>query len=360
MGGDRRPQNNALSAAVDVGAPPSVVVASVDAKPEIAQILAARGVRTTVEPPASLPAVAAAYGSLDAVVLDDVPANLLGKRQIAALATAVRAGGLGLLTLGGKHAYSLGGYARSPLNQVLPVASLVPGDLQRRNLAIELVLDRSGSMSDSSGGVRKITMAQSAARQTAQFVASHRDELGVVAFDIVPHQLISLQRVSPGASAKRVLSRIAGLKADGGTDIYLGLQAGLHQILASKSPNRHMILLTDGISQPHDYTGLLKQFAQHKISVATVALGTRRRRRPPARDRSGDRRQLLHDQQPARPAEDLRQGDASEREARAGRRAPAGAAAGQQPGRALARRTVAAPDLGQRRHAPARRARRSI
>ena len=191
-----------------------------------------------------------------------------------ALTAAVRDGGLGLLTLGGRHAYSLGGYAHSPLNQLLPVASLVPGDLQRRNLAIELVLDRSGSMSDSAGGVRKITMAQSAARQTAQFVGTHRDELGIVDFDIVPHVLITMRRVSPGASQKRVLARINGLQADGGTDIYLGLQAGLKQLLASKSPNRHVILLSDGISQPHNYSSLLREFAQHKISVATVALGS--------------------------------------------------------------------------------------
>ena len=82
-------------------------------------------------------------------------------------------GGLGLLTLGGRHAYSLGGYAHSALDRVLPVASLSPGDLQRRHLAVELVLDRSGSMADTAGGegIPKMTMAKSAARQTADFVA---------------------------------------------------------------------------------------------------------------------------------------------------------------------------------------------
>ena len=271
---DQRPQNNTLSASVDVGPPPKVVVASATADPPIAQILAARGVQATVAAPSALPSAAAGYATADAVVLDDIPANQLTAAQIRALTAAVRDGGLGLLTLGGRHAYSLGGYAHSPLNQLLPVASLVPGDLQRRNLAIELVLDRSGSMSDSAGGVRKITMAQSAARQTAQFVGTHRDELGIVDFDIVPHVLITMRRVSPGASQKRVLARINGLQADGGTDIYLGLQAGLKQLLASKSPNRHVILLSDGISQPHNYSSLLREFAQHKISVATVALGS--------------------------------------------------------------------------------------
>ena len=88
--------------------------------------------------------------------------------QLSALSAAVRDGGLGLLTLGGRHAYSLGGYAHSALDRVLPVASLSPGDLQRRHLAVELVLDRSGSMADTAGGegIPKMTMALGAARQT--------------------------------------------------------------------------------------------------------------------------------------------------------------------------------------------------
>jgi hypothetical protein len=274
MPGDRLRRNDALSVSVEVGAPPRVVVASSSATPAIARILAGRGVPTTVEPASALPASAAAYAGIDAVVLDDLPANRLGAAQISALTGAVRDGGLGLLTLGGPHAYSLGGYARSPLDRLLPLASLVPGDLQRRNLALELVLDRSGSMSDTSRGVPKIAMAQSAAKQAAGFAHAHQDEFGIVAFDIRPHVLFDLQRIGSGSIADRVDAQIGGLHADGGTDIFLGLRAGYRQILASRSANRHIILLTDGISQPHTYTTLLAQLKRHDITVATVALGT--------------------------------------------------------------------------------------
>ena len=271
---DRRPQNDARSASVEVGPALRVLVASTSTQPVISGILGGRGSRVTVVAPAALPSSAAGYASVEAVVLDDVPAKSLSSAQIAALTTAVRDGGEGLVVLGGRHAYSLGGYARSPLNALLPVASLLPGDLQRRNLAIELVLDRSGSMADLSGGVRKITMAQSAARQVATFIAKHQDELGIVDFDIVPHVLVTMRRVLPGSSAKRVLDRIERLKADGGTDIYLGLKAGLPQLLASKARRRHVILMTDGISQPHNYGQLLKELTKHHIAVGTVALGT--------------------------------------------------------------------------------------
>jgi Ca-activated chloride channel family protein len=274
MPGDRRPQNDTLSLSVEVGAAPRVVVVSSRAIPEIAGILRARDVPTTVEPASALPQTAAGYAGIDAVVLDDLPANRLATDQLSALTDAIRLGGLGLLTLGGRHAYSLGGYARSPLDRVLPLASLIPGDLQRRNLALELVLDRSGSMSDTSRGVPKIVMAQSAAKQAADFAHTHDDEFGVVAFDISPHVLLDLRRIGSSSLVAQVDARIGGLHADGGTDIFLGLRAGYRQILASGSSNRHIILLTDGISQPHTYTALLAQLKRHHITVATVALGT--------------------------------------------------------------------------------------
>ena len=276
IAGDQRRQNDELTASVNVGGPPRAIVASVSPSPAIAEILKARGVSATVAQPITLPRDPAAYAGVDAVVLDDVPADLLAAPQLAALSAAVRDGGLGLLTLGGPHAYSLGGYARSALDKVLPVASLSPGDLQRRHLAVELVLDRSGSMADTAGGegIPKMTMALSAAKQTATFVSDHDDELGITAFDIAPHLVLPMQRVAAGPSVAGVQATISKLTADGGTDIYLGLAAGLQEVLKSKSPNRHIILLTDGISQPHNYAPLLDQLKRDHIAVATVALGT--------------------------------------------------------------------------------------
>ena len=108
LAGDERAENDVLTGSVKIGAPPRVIVASAVPHPPIAAILASRGLRATVALPASLPRGAAGYAAVDAVVLDDVPANLLSASQIGALAAAVQDGGLGLLTLGGRHAYSLG------------------------------------------------------------------------------------------------------------------------------------------------------------------------------------------------------------------------------------------------------------
>jgi Ca-activated chloride channel family protein len=270
--GDAVSANNSLAAVTDVVASPTVLSVG-GAHSAVPGLLVHEGLSVTQVEPASLPTSATGYSGEDAVVLDDVSAAALSAAQIAALNEAVRGQGLGLVALGGPHSFSLGGYARSPLQQVLPVSSLVPGNLQRRNLAISLVLDHSGSMSELAGGVEKIAMARIAATQSAAFLRAHQDALGIIDFDIKPHTLVPLQLLTSAADERRVDRTVAGLQADGGTNIYLGLKAGLEQLLASKAEQRHIILMTDGISQPANYAPLLAQLRRAHITVATVALG---------------------------------------------------------------------------------------
>jgi Ca-activated chloride channel family protein len=270
--GDAVSANNSLAAVTDVVASPRVVSVG-GAHSSVPGLLAHEGMSVTQVAPASLPTSVAGYSGQDAVVLDDVPAPTLSATQVAALDEAVRTEGLGLVALGGPHSFSLGGYARSPLQQVLPVSSLVPGNLQRRNLAISLVLDHSGSMSELAGGVEKIAMARAAASQSAAFLRAHQDALGIIDFDIKPHTLVPLHLLTSAADERQLDRTVAGLQANGGTNIYLGLKAGFEQLLASKVQQRHIILMTDGISQPANYAPLLAQLRRAHISVATVALG---------------------------------------------------------------------------------------
>jgi Ca-activated chloride channel homolog len=268
-------RDNSLSAVTDVLAAPRIlaVTAPGAAASTVPGMLTKLGMRVRTVSAGQLPTGASGYLGEDAVVLDDVPATSLTHARSLALEDAVSGGGLGMLVLGGPHSFSLGRYATSPLQNVLPVRSLVPGNLQRRNVAIELVLDRSGSMVDKAGGVAKIAMARQAARQTAGFIATHDDQLGIIDFDIIAHTLVPLERLN--ASARNSVDHtVDGLQANGGTNIYLGLKAGYNQLVHSTAQERHIILMTDGISQPENYGPLLTKLRAAHISVATVALGS--------------------------------------------------------------------------------------
>jgi Mg-chelatase subunit ChlD len=269
---DSRPQNNTMGTSVRVSTAPKVLVAGADGS-AAAELMKADGFQVTTVAPSALPTTAAGYAGTDAVVTEDVSSDELGKGRAEAIGEAVRDDALGFLALGGEHSFSLGKYYKSPLQEVLPVKSLVPGKLQRKNVAIELVLDRSGSMINEAGGVPKIAQAQAAARGAVEFLLKHRDEVGIVTFEIKPHTLIPLTRVEPG-TVGGIQKEINSIPANGGTNIYKGLKAGVEEIEKSKAKDRHIILLTDGISEPGTYAELVPGLKKGKISVATVALGS--------------------------------------------------------------------------------------
>jgi Ca-activated chloride channel family protein len=270
--GDSRPQNDSLGTSVRVSTPPRVLVAGPEDS-TAAQLMAADGFKVTSVEPGALPSAASGYAGTDAVVLENVPAEALGKARAKALGAAVRSRAVGLFALGGDHSFSLGKYYKSPLQEVLPVKSLVPGKLQRKNVAIELVLDRSGSMINEVGGVPKIAMAQAAARGALAFLLKHHDQIGIVDFEIKAKTLVPLTQVEAGNVAE-IEHKIDTIPANGGTNVYKGLTDGVKEIERSKAKDRHIILLTDGISEPGTYRQLVPGLKKGKISVATVALGS--------------------------------------------------------------------------------------
>lgn len=276
MDGDAVPQNNRLDTVTDVGSPPRVLVASTSraSAGQLVTLLRRHGITVTLGAVRSLPRVATGYGHEDGVILDDIPADALRRRQVAALDEAVRRNSLGLFVLGGRHSLTLGHYSLAPLERLLPVLSVPPGSLRPGNVALQLVMDRSGSMNNLAGNVPKIEMAQAAADIAINFAARYKDQLGVTSFDQVPHTLIPLQPVGKSDNARRMHAIVNHMTADGGTDIYAALKAGARQVLTSKATFKHIILMTDGVSNPAHYAPLIRTLRAEHVTLSTVGLGS--------------------------------------------------------------------------------------
>jgi Ca-activated chloride channel homolog len=271
--GDTVPQNNTLDAVTDVsGTPRVLVVAAAAVKSAAVGLFRNSTLTITAVTPAALPDAAAKLTHYDSVVLDDVPATDFSAKQVGALDTAVKKDGVGLFVLGGSHSLTQGHYGQTPLEKMLPVLSETPASLQDGNVALQLVLDRSGSMDNLAGDVPKIVMARNAAQLAATFVIQHQDDLGLVAFDQASHILIPISKVS-AADKTHVAQVIAGMFSDGGTNIYQALQTGIQQISKSNAPYRHIILMTDGRSDPANYLPLLQEAQKLRITISTVGLG---------------------------------------------------------------------------------------
>ena len=267
-------------------------------------------------------------------------------------------GETGLVVLGGPHSFSLGGYYSSPLQEALPVGSLKPGNLQRRNLGLEMVLDRSGSMSEDILGVEKMALVRAATHSATAFVAKHHDQFGAIAFDVAPHTVFPLD---PPELARR---RRRGQQVDRPHP-----RRRRHQHLQGARGRREGNRDLDRAEPPHG-PALRRDQRKRLLRGAGPAAESRthhrlhrrprprRRLRTPPGDRGGNRRPLLRHRRPARTAEDLRQ--------RRPRRRPPGAparqdrrdAGGRQPDRPRSRRPEAADAARQRRDPAEARRRR--
>ncbi|MHB8990463.1 MAG: VWA domain-containing protein [Chloroflexota bacterium] len=207
----------------------------------------------------------------DAVVLDDVPGPSFTLDQMKTLQAYVRDHGRGLLTVGGRSSYGLGDYVGGPLEEILPVSSETPLSRDRGDMALVLLVDKSGSMDDALEGVTKIDMAREAAIQ-ATSVLKPEDQIAVIAFDTDPTWIVPPQKV--GNDLDSIRSRISSLQSSGGTDIHSALQAAYYTALGMQATTRHITLLTDGQSWKGPYQALLQKVKGSRITLSTIGIGS--------------------------------------------------------------------------------------
>lgn len=216
--------------------------------------------------PVKAPYKAADWRGYDGAVLLDLPAIALTTQQQQELQAAVANEGLGLLILGGPNTFGPGGYLETPLDELSPLSSRVPRDMPEATLVF--VLDRSGSMQQPVGNETRLDVAKQATLSAVKLLNA-RSQVGIVVFDAEATTVLPLSEVNADA----VAAAMSTVDPGGGTEIYPGLEAAFNMLRGLDSPARHIVVMTDGLSQPADYPALLARIRAEGITVSAVSIG---------------------------------------------------------------------------------------
>lgn len=283
-------QNNTLAAFSTISGAPRVLIVSPpageilpggEARPDEFSILQAvlgsqpAGSSTTAyqvsyRRPVDMPLTWEELASYNAVVLVDVPARQLNQTQMNALQRYVSDLGGGLVVVGGPTSFGVGGYFRTTLEDMLPVEMQIKDEERRPTLSIVYIVDHSGSMADSAGGVTKLDLAKEAVVRSLDLLMPG-DRVGVIAFDDQAMWVVEMTDLS---DPMRVRNAIGSIREGGGTDILAGVQAMARVLPEESSQTRHAILLTDGGADPSGIPELVESlFQEQGITLSTIGVG---------------------------------------------------------------------------------------
>jgi uncharacterized membrane protein len=202
-------------------------------------------------------------------VLDNVPALQLSHAKMESIEKYVRDLGGGLLVIGGSQSYGAGGYYRTPLERVLPVEMRPPARLEMPHVALLFVLDKSGSMGAGGEGSTKLDLAKAAAIAAAD-IMNPTDQVGILAFDANWDWALPFQQVGKG---EWISDRLSSLQSDGGTDLYKAMIEAERGIVSKQAAIKHVIVLSDGLTDKADFSALVGRMARDGVTVSTVSVG---------------------------------------------------------------------------------------
>jgi Ca-activated chloride channel homolog len=188
--------------------------------------------------------------------MDSIPPS-----RKAALETFVKNGG-GLVWIAGERNVYRAKREQDPLDRVLPARLAPPRSPE--GTAVVLIIDKSSSMEG-----RKIELARLAAIGVVQNLRPI-DEVGVLIFDNSYQWAVPLRRADDLPAIERLIS---GIAPDGGTQIAPALTEAYQRILPVNAIYKHIVLLTDGISEEGDSMALARQALARHITISTVGLG---------------------------------------------------------------------------------------
>lgn len=205
-----------------------------------------------------------ALSETQVLVLNNQDLENLPEDRKSAIERFVKEGG-GLAVIGGErnmYVEKKPGVPEDPLERTLP-AKLAPPRTPEGTCVI-LIVDKSSSMEG-----RKMELARLAAIGVIENLRPV-DLVGVLIFDNSFQWAVPIRKAEDRQLIKRL---VAGITPDGGTQIAPALSEAFRRTIPARATFKHIVLLTDGISEEGDSVSVAREAFQQKITISTVGLG---------------------------------------------------------------------------------------
>lgn len=260
-------ENNKMLSITMMESSPSVLVVETEQNPSvIPSLLDKEAIDVKTIDAKLLPETLSGYMGYSAIIFDNIPGHVVGENRMTIIEQAVKNFGMGFMMVGGEESYGLGGYFKSPIEQLLPVEMEIKGKEKLPSLGLMIVMDRSGSMSGS-----KIVLAREAAARSIELLRDD-DTFGFIAFDDQVWDVIPVSKLDDKNTA---IEKVLSVSAGGGTEIYPGMKKAYDDLADLDLQRKHIILLTDGQSDmPSGYEEVIKEGKSKNITMSTVAIGS--------------------------------------------------------------------------------------
>lgn len=274
-------ENNTARRLLGIDGPRPILLVTPKEPSAFGQLLVDGGLEVDVRTPEQCEWSVEELTRYSAVVVENVMASDIGLDPMNMLAIWVREMGGGFMMTGGKNAYSNGGYYESPIEPILPVSLELRQEHRKMSLAMVIALDRSGSMAMPASGSRtKMDLANLGAAEVVKLLTS-KDEIGVLAVDSAPHEIVGMTRVeNPDAIQRKILTIDSG---GGGIFVNAALVEAVRMLQKADAETKHIILFSDAADTENDpgsalqdrYLTLLPMARANGITCTAIGLGSK-------------------------------------------------------------------------------------
>ncbi len=265
--------NNEYSAYTEAGRAEKILLieGKEDETDEFQKVLSAANIKYDVFGAESAPSDLDAMNDYKCIIIENTDIDSLPKGFTDNIESYVKDYGGGFAAVGGKKSFALGGYKDTVIEDILPVNMDISQDKKIPEMAMVMVIDKSGSMSDFDNSLSKLDMAKDAAASAVDNLRD-TDSVGVIAFDDTYGWKVRIQKASDKEDIK---SNIYGITEGGGTSIFPAVNAAYNEIKNSDCQIKHIILLTDGQDGFYEgYPGLIEKLEKSNVTLSTVSIGT--------------------------------------------------------------------------------------